>query len=194
MCVGGRRISGAPGKNVNRKRSPIFFGAVKVGRIDQIDHDLDQIDQIDRDLYRLVPDLPLCEGCAGSTYVVQIQTRKICARRSLRITRVPPTRRVVNRKPQVFFFGRFLSVFPDRKLTFFSRFFRLFLVGFSVAPKKRNRKTSSVFFGRFFFLSPTPITPTCMYGNPIMFGQPSGPHRQQHAAEQHVTGMTFFFI
>ena len=43
-----------------------------------------------------------------------------------------------------------------------SRFFptenRLFEVGFSVAQKKRNRKSDSVFFGRFVFpLSPTPI-------------------------------------
>ena len=39
-----------------------------------------------------------------------------------------------------------------------SRFFptenRLFEVGFSVAQKKRNRKTHSVFFGRFFFHVP----------------------------------------
>ena len=78
------------------------------------------------------------------------------------------------------FFGRFFSVFPDRKPTFLNRFFgcpkkqkpknrlgffgrffrlfatenRLFEVGFSVAQKKRNRKTHSVFFGRFFFHVP----------------------------------------
>ena len=42
--------------------------------------------------------------------------------------------------------------------SFFFRFFatenRLFKVGFSVTPKKRNRKTDSVFFGRFFFKWP----------------------------------------
>ena len=46
-----------------------------------------------------------------------------------------------------------------------------FLVGFSVAIINRNRKTDSVFFGRFFFLSHTPITPADLRGNHVMYGQ-----------------------
>ena len=51
---------------------------------------------------------------------------------------VSVTIRVVNRKSKVVF-SRF---FPTEN--------RLFRVGFSVAQKKRNRKTDSFFFGRFF--------------------------------------------
>ena len=54
---------------------------------------------------------------------------------------------VVSRKPKVVFFGRFFLVVFVR---FFATENRLLKVGFSVAQKKRNRKTNSVFLGRFF--------------------------------------------
>ena len=37
----------------------VVSNVLRVGQIDQIDHDLDQIDQIDHDLHHLDPNLPL---------------------------------------------------------------------------------------------------------------------------------------
>ena len=55
---------------------------------------------------------------------------------------------VVNRKKNSFFSVGFLSVFPTEN--------RHLSVGFSVWKINRNRKTDSVFLGRFFSLVPYP--------------------------------------
>ena len=61
-------------------------------------------------------------------------------------TRIPNTGRVMSRKPNVVFSGRFLSVFPDREPIFSSRFFD--------CPIKTKPKNRLAFFGRFC-LQPT---------------------------------------
>ena len=87
-----------------------------------------------------------------------------------------------------------------------SRFFRSVFLGFSRPktdflksvfrlPKKTKKQNRLGFFrSGFFSLSRTPITPTYLDWNPVMYGESSSPRRQQHAEEQHGTGITFFYI
>ena len=95
--------------------------------------------------------------------------------------------RVVNRKPKKSFFS-----------VGFSRFFptesRLFKVGFSVAQKNRNRKTDWVCWVVFFPHVPYANNAYISVLKPRLYGQSSSPRRQQHAAEQQSTGITFFYI
>ena len=104
---------------------------------------------------------------------------------------VPRPGLVLNRKPKAVFFGRFFSVFLDRKPTFWSRFFG--------CPKKPKPKNRLVFFRSFFF-SAVPYANNALH---ICIEAPSyrysplapGARRYQHAEEQHGgTGITFFYI
>ena len=94
--------------------------------------------------------------------------------------------RVVNRKPKVVFSVGFSRFFPTES--------RLFKVGFSVAQKNRNRKTDWVCWVVFFPHVPYANNAYISVLKPRLYGQSSSPRRQQHAAEQQSTGITFFYI
>ena len=82
-------------------------------------------------------------GASSRRFVQKIgEMTFFCGRRN--------TGRVVNRKPKLSFFGRFFFGFSQPKTDFFM----------SVAQKKRNRKTDSFFFGRFF---PCPLREKRLY-------------------------------
>lgn len=72
----------------------------------------------------------------------------------------------MNRKPRAGFFDRFFCRFSrNRNRVFLGSVFRL-------SPKNNEigKKNDSVFFSVVFPLSPTPITPIYLYGNPVVCG------------------------
>ena len=97
--------------------------------------------------------------------------------------------RGVNRKPKFVFFWSVFLGFSTPKTNFVLSVFRLL-------KKTETEKTTGFILGRFF--SPVPYANNAYISvlkrHAAMYGQSSSPRRQQHAAEQHGTGITFFYI